>query len=173
MNTPNYIKTLLMPVASKPQGRKVWSVDLETVWLPFFMATNVMGDTAIPLDALGCPIRLAYAKDGSVRFNQSGRPVTKVAKEVADSVRLVRENFTANLMSYSNAVIAERKEDYSALVKSAIKAGEPILTHDNHELTKAMSQSVADAIGEPEPKPEPEPVADTAPKGKKPELVTV
>ena len=40
MNTPNYIKSLLAPNTKKPQGRKVWSIDLETVWLPFFTATN-------------------------------------------------------------------------------------------------------------------------------------
>ena len=47
METPNYIKNLLKPTANKATSRKVWSIDLETVWLPFFTATNAMGDTAI------------------------------------------------------------------------------------------------------------------------------
>ena len=34
-NTPNYIKTLVKP-SGKSTGRKVWSVDLETVWLTVF-----------------------------------------------------------------------------------------------------------------------------------------
>ncbi|GAJ15229.1 unnamed protein product, partial [marine sediment metagenome] len=63
-DTPNYIKSLLLPNAKSPRGRRVWSIDLETAWLPFFTATNTMGDTAIPADALGAPIRLAYDKDG-------------------------------------------------------------------------------------------------------------
>ena len=62
METPNYIKSLLIPSIKKPQGRRVWSIDLEQVWLPFFTATNTMGDTAIPVDALGCPLRLGYDK---------------------------------------------------------------------------------------------------------------
>ena len=35
------INGLLQRITRKPQGRKVWSIDLETVWLPFFTATNV------------------------------------------------------------------------------------------------------------------------------------
>jgi len=50
--TPNYIKSLLMPSAKSPQGRRVWSIDLETVWLPFFTATNTTGDTAIPQEVV-------------------------------------------------------------------------------------------------------------------------
>ena len=49
METPNYIKSLVTPTTKQPQGRKVWSIDLQQVWLPFFTATNTMGDTAIPM----------------------------------------------------------------------------------------------------------------------------
>jgi len=83
METPNYIKALLMPNGKKPAGRKAWSIDLETVWLPFFTATNTVGDTHISPDALGAPLRLAYDADGSVKFSKTGRPITKVAKELA------------------------------------------------------------------------------------------
>ena len=105
MNTPNYIKSLLVPNTKKPQGRKVWSIDLETVWLPFFTATNTMGDTAIPSEALGCPMRLAYDKDGAVRFSANGKPVIRVAKELSQSVAMVRDNFQANLISYTGEVM--------------------------------------------------------------------
>jgi len=97
MDTPNYIKALLVPNGRKPAGRKVWSIDLETTWLPFFTATNVMGETRIAPDALGAPLRLAYNADGSVKFSKTGRPVTKVVKELSDQIRMVRENFTASL----------------------------------------------------------------------------
>ena len=60
-----YIKQLLIPNGKKPQGRRVWAIDLETVWMPFFTATNTMGDTALPADVLGAPLRLAYNGDGS------------------------------------------------------------------------------------------------------------
>jgi len=117
MNTPKYIKSLVMPNGNKPRGRKVWSIDLETVWLPFFMATNIMGDTAIPNDALGAPLRLSYNQDGTAKFNKSGRPQIKVVKELADSIRTVRENFTAQLTSYAGQVINDKPEDYKELVK--------------------------------------------------------
>jgi hypothetical protein len=138
MNTPTYIKSLLAPTTKKPQGRKVWSIDLLTVWLPFFTATNAMQDTAIPCDALGCPLRLGYDKAGAVRFTQAGRPVIRVAKELSDNVRLVRDNFTANLLSYAGEVMRDNAEAYKTQVGLAQKAGMPIYQHDLAELDKAV-----------------------------------
>ncbi len=162
MNTPNYIKALLTPTTKRPQGRKVWSIDLQTVWLPFFTATNTMGDTAIPSDALGCPLRLGYDKAGAVRFTQAGRPVIRVAKEISDNVRLVRDNFTANLMNYAGEVMTEHTEAYKTQVGLAQKAGEPIYQHDRAELDKAMqAQAVAKAKAETEAKAEAETEAKT------------
>jgi len=191
MQTPNYIKSLLIPTTRKPQGRKVWSIDLEQVWLPFFTATNTMGDTAIPSQAIGCPLRLGYDKTGAVRFTQSGRPLIKVAKELADSVRLVRDNFTANLLNYAGSVIRENGDGYKAQVELAQKAGEPIYQHDRVELDSALkaqaemvaqaAEAIAEAIAvaeavavakaeaEAEAKAEAEAVK---PNGKKRELVT-
>ncbi len=159
-DTPSYIKSLLIPNAKK-QGRKVWSVDLETVWLPFFTSTNVMGDTAIPLDALGCPIRLAYNKDGSVKFGSSGRPVTKVAKDLSMHVAMVRENFTANLMQYAGVVANEKPQDYSKMVRQANTAGLPISQHDKAELDNAIQLQIAAALREAEAKTEAQTEAKT------------
>jgi hypothetical protein len=150
METPNYIKSLLVPTTKRPQGRKVWSIDLEQVWLPFFTATNTMGDTAIPSQAIGCPLRLGYDKAGAVRFTQAGRPVIRVAKELADNVRLVRDNFTANLLNYAGSVIREHGEDYKAQVELAREAGEPIYQHDKNQLASAVkalaeAQAIAEA----------------------------
>ena len=138
MNTPNYIKSLLAPTTKKPQGRKVWSIDLETVWLPFFTATNAMGETALPSASLGCPMRLAYDKAGAVRFSANGKPVIRVVKELSDNVRMVRENFTANLISYAGEVMAEHSDDYKTQLELAVKLGQPIATKDNAELSKAL-----------------------------------
>ena len=166
--TPNYIKSLLLPNAKSPTGRRVWSIDLETVWLPFFTATNTMGDTAIPLDALGSPIRLAYDKDGSVKFSKSGRVVTKVVKPIADSVTLIRQNFVANLQQYAEQVATDRKEDYGKQIEMATIAGKPIIAHDKAELDKAIQLQLEEAMRQaeaeapevateaPEPAPEPE-----------------
>lgn len=149
-NTPSYIKSLLMPNGKKPAGRRVWSIDLETIWLPFFTATNTMGDTAIPHDALGAPLRLAFDKDGSVKFGKNGRPTVKVVKDIAQGVQLVRENFTANLASYAHTVATEKAEEYKGQVQSAMTAGEPIRQHDKEQLDKALKARLEQALREAE-----------------------
>jgi len=146
--TPNYIKALLVPNGKKPAVRRIWGIDLELYWLPFLTATNTMGDTAIPSDALGAPLRLGYNQDGSVKFSKSGRPVLKVAKDIADSVRLIRENFATGLIVYATQVSAENPDGYKAQLDMAKEAGEPIRTRDNDQLSKAMAQQVADAMAE-------------------------
>ena len=163
MDTPNYIKSLLIPSnGKKPRARRVWSIDLETVWLPFFTATNTMGDTAIPSDALGAPLRLAYNADGSVKFSKTGRPVTKVAKELADSVRLVRDNFTAGLLAYANSVITDNPDGYKAQIESARVAGEPIIAKDRANLDKAIAEAMVQAVAEAEVKAKPKGKAKVA-----------
>jgi hypothetical protein len=150
-NTPNFIKTLVKP-NGKGTGRRVWSIDLETVWQPFFTATNTMGDTRIPHEALGAPLRLAYNTDGSAKFSKSGRPVIRVSKDISDSVRLVRENFIAGLQSYANGVITENTEAYKQQVKLAREAGAPIQTHDKAMLDEAMAKAIQQALAEAEAK---------------------
>ncbi|GAJ05720.1 unnamed protein product [marine sediment metagenome] len=147
-DSPQYIRNLLLPSTKSPRGRRVWSIDLETTWLPFFMATNTMGDTAIPADALGSPIRLAYDRDGSVRFSKSGRPVSRVAKSISESVTLIRQNFVANLEQYAEQVATDRQEDYAKQVEMATIAGKPIIAHDKVELDKAIQLQLEGAIRE-------------------------
>jgi len=156
METPSYIKSLLMPNGRKPAGRKAWSIDLETIWIPFFTATNTVGDTHIPVDALGCPLRLAYDADGSVRFSKAGRPITKVAKDLADTIRMVRDNFSAGLLGYTEQVVASDKSGYKAQIELARKAGEPILTRDRANLDKAVAQAMEDALAKAEAEAEAE-----------------
>jgi hypothetical protein len=153
MDTPNYIKALLLPTnGNKPRARRVWGIDLETIWLPFFTATNTTGDTAIPADALGAPLRLGYNADGSVKFSKTGRPVTKVAKDIADSVRLVKDNFTAGLMAYANGVITDNPDGYKAQLELAREAGQPIHDKDSVNLSKAMAEAMAQSVEEAERK---------------------
>ncbi|MBI2836128.1 MAG: hypothetical protein HYX85_00340 [Chloroflexi bacterium] len=174
METPNYIKALLKPNGNKPAGRKVWSVDLETVWLPFFTATNAMAETAIEAHALGAPLRLAYDKDGAVKFSPSGRPVIRVAKELADSVRVVRENFTANLQAYTHGVATENADGYRAMVAASQIAGKPIADADKRNLSDALLARMAETLdgmtGKPEAEadqPETSPPAETEHKAKR------
>jgi len=160
-DTPNYIKSLLIPNGNKPRGRRVWSLDLESIWLPFFTATNLQRDTAIPLDALGAPLRLGYDQDGSVKFSKSGRPVVKVAKPIADSVKLVRENFAANLVAYAEGVAQDNPKGYEALQKRASKAGQPIATADKKNMDKAIAEAMEKSMAEAEaPAPEAPPQGD-------------
>ena len=166
METPTYIKALLVNNSKKaPQARRVWSIDLETVWLPFFTATNVMGDTTVPADALGAPLRLQYQKDGTVRFSPNGRPVVRVAKDLSDNIRLIRDNFTAGLMAYAHGVSMENAEAWKAEVMKDGEAGKPIVTHDNEMLSEAIIKLMSEQA-EAEAKPKAESKATMKPKAK-------
>ena len=142
------IKDLVRPNGSKPTGRRVWSIDLETVWLPFFTATNTMGETGIANEALGAPLRLAYNADGTVKFGKpdkegkTGKPVIKVAKELQGAVKLSRENFAAGLVAYAHEVFTENPDAYKAEIQANIEAGEPIREHDKQALDNAMTSMV-------------------------------
>ena len=148
MESPQYIKALLKPNGSKPQGRRVWSIDLESVWLPFFTATNTMGDTALSAEALGAPLRLAYNPDGTPKFGKTGRPVIRVVKDLADHVRLIRENFVASLATYTHGVVAECPDGYKGQVLAAQAAGRPIVDRDRAALVATLEQ-VGEPSGEP------------------------
>jgi hypothetical protein len=138
VNTPSYVKALLQPNGKgKVQGRRVWGMDLEMVWLTFFLATNAMGETQIPAEDLGAPLRLNHAKDGSIKFTQSGRPSLKVAPELNRHIRIVRENFEAGLVAYAGSVQAEHGDAYRAQVERAQQAGRPILQAQAQEVEEA------------------------------------
>ena len=164
VETPTYIKSLLQPT-TKSASRKVWSVDLEFTWLPFFTATNVQGDTAIPKDVLGAPLRLSKAKDGTVKFSQSGRPVLRVAPELSEQIKFVRENFTASLLNYVGQVQKAKPDEYKAEVQACYEAGKPIAEKMAHDVEEAMlmAQAVAATPEEPEATT-PEPAATPEPE---------
>ena len=143
IKTPGYIKALLKPSTPKSASRKVWSIDLERVWLPFFTATNVQDETAIPAEALGAPLRLAKDKDGSVKFSSNGRPVVRLAKELSDSVKMVRENFEASLVGYVGQVQKARPEDYKAQVQANREAGAPLNERAQLDVEEAVARAAA------------------------------
>ncbi|MDP2730140.1 MAG: hypothetical protein Q8O55_06640 [Dehalococcoidales bacterium] len=150
MQTSNDIKSLLVPPVKteKKDSRKVWSVDLKKVWIPFFRATNANGETAIPVDAIGAPIRLQYDKAGQPRFSNTGRPVLRVAKPLSDNIKAVRDNFTANLISYATATEKSEPDAIKAHMELERKAGAPIINHDNAMISatlKAMAEAEAKA----------------------------
>ncbi len=148
METPNYITALLAPTAKASSSRKVWSIDLECVWLPFFTANNTQGNTVIPHEAIGAPLRLVKAKDGSVKFSQNGRPVLKVASELSAQIRLVRENFVATLVDYAGEVQKQLPDEYKAEVEACQKAGEPIKQHIQSDVEAAVALRVQEQMAE-------------------------
>lgn len=146
--TPNYIKALLSPISKNPSGRKAWSIDLQNVWIPFFSATNTAGDTAIPKEALGAPLRLAYEKDGSVKFSRNGKPTIRIAKELSQNITLVRENFVANLTSYAGSIKENMPDEYANELELQRQAGTPILNNDRDNLDMAISLQIEKQLAE-------------------------
>ena len=122
------IANLLRPKEgnSAPVDRRSWSIPIAGVWVPFFMATNANGESNIPSEVLGAPLRLAKEKDGTPKFSSTGRPVVRVVKELSDQVRIVRDNFVFGLQSYTASVAKAKADQYKAQVEAAHKMGTPI-----------------------------------------------
>ena len=158
IKTPSYIKAVLQPRAKSESGRKVWSIDLQYVWLPFFTASNVQGETAIPREAIGAPLRLAKDKDGSVRFNKAGRPVLKVAGELSEAIRMVRENTVAGWMAFAGQVMKAKPDEYRAEAQACHQAGEPIIQRTNADIAAAVLLAAQAAIDQTAPAAETEKV---------------
>jgi hypothetical protein len=141
LTTPGYIKALIQPRQKSESGRKVWSIDLQYVWIPFFTAKNTQGDTLIPHDAIGAPLRLAKDKDGSVKFNKAGRPVLKVAGELSEAIRMVRENFVSSLVGYAGQVMKAKPDEYKAEAEACHEAGAPIVEKANDDIAQAVLEA--------------------------------
>lgn len=138
MKTPAYIQSLVKPVPQQPKGRKVWNIDLEAVWLPFFTATNVQGDTHISKESLGAPLRLQREKDGTPRFSQNGRPVIRVNAELNQQIRFVRENVVFNMLNFAAGVQKSNPEEYKTEVEACQNAGKPIIEKDALDVEAAV-----------------------------------
>jgi hypothetical protein len=138
--TPGYIKALLAPSGSGPVSRRAWGIDVGNVWVPFFTATNEMGETNIADDVLGAPIRLAKGKDGEVRFTQSGMPVMRVHKDLNNQINVVRDNFVAGLQAYTGSVMDERSDAYAERVSRQYDAAKPIIEGDQLDILEATEK---------------------------------
>jgi len=140
MQSPSFIKALVTPGPGASQSRKSWSIDLETVWVPFFTATNAQGDTAVSHDTLGKPLRLATAKDGTVRFTQSGRPSMRIAPELSQEIKIVRESFVASLVAFTGNVIEENGDAYRNQVELNQAAGTPLEEQEDKMLQEEYAR---------------------------------
>jgi hypothetical protein len=75
-----------------------------------------------------------------------------VAKEISDQVKVVRENFIANLQSFTGLVVKKEKDAYMAQLKAAQAAGAPIVEKDQASLDEALAAIEAEkAATTPEP----------------------
>jgi hypothetical protein len=144
---PEFIDVILAPRTQKGTGRKVWSLDLETVLIPFFCATNAVQKTAIPSEALGAPLRLQYNKDGTPKFSEkTGKPVIRVADKIREQVNLMRENYQANLLHFVATVRKANPEAYAKEQQQAGIAGEPIRERDRIAIENAVTKAMAEAL---------------------------
>ena len=115
----------------------MWTVS-PGVWVPFFSATNVMGETNVPDGVLGMPLRLAKYKGGAIRFSDSGRPVMRVAPELNAQIGIVRENLVASLRAYTGMVQDERPDEYKGLVDAAQQAAQPCFEKTKEDSDQAI-----------------------------------
>lgn len=138
-----FIQSLVAPSAGGATRRMSWGVDVEAVWVPFFTATNAVGDTNVSHDALGAPIRLSVDKEGQPRFGANGRPSMRVAPEMTQQIRTVRENFVASLQAFTGNTMEENSEAYENQVKLSQDAGAILVAQDakvlsDHEERQAL-----------------------------------
>ena len=146
--SPSFISALVTPGPGAASGKKSWSVDVESVWVPFFTATNAQGDTNVSPETLGAPIRLAVDKAGVVRFTANGRPSMRIAPELSQQIRVVRENFIASLINYTGTVIEENGDAYRAQVERNQSAATPLLEQDSKMLQEELDRIAARAAEE-------------------------
>ena len=118
------------PAKEGATDRRSWGIPVFGVWVPFFTATNAAGESHISAESLGYPVRLAKDKDGTPKFADNGRPIVRVVKEISDSVRIIRENFVAELMAYPTSVKANYPDQYAAQVAVASTKGQAMADKD-------------------------------------------
>ncbi len=143
------VAALLQPNPKTAADRKVWSIALQGVWIPFFTASNTKGESAIAPEVLGAPLRLQYEKDGTPKFSKNGRPVIRVAKELSDQIKLIRENFAFGLLSYAQGVKNAMPDEFQAHVEANVKAGEPVIRKDTGALAAYVAALKAKAEAAP------------------------
>ena len=144
------IGALLQPIPGRGSDRRVWSIQLQGVWIPFFTASNTTGESAIAHEVLGAPLRLQHEKDGTPKFSKNGRPVIRVVKELSDQIRIVRENFAYGLLTYAVNVQKAMPDEYKAQLEANMKAGEGIVHKDETDLADFLAAEAEAAVAEAE-----------------------
>ena len=148
------ISSLIKPCPKAEGDKRAWSIPVFGVWVPFYTAKNATGEAHISHEALGAPVRLAKDGDGSIKFTKSGRPALKLVKELADQVRIVKDNLVASLVTDTQNIRQAMPDAYKAQVEANQKAGEAIYRLEQMTLTNYLETKV-EANAEPAKEPVP------------------
>ena len=147
LNYTPTIGSLLTPRPTKASDRRSWGIPVAGVWVPFFTATNATGESHLSTETLGYPVRLAKDGDGSIKLTKNGAPALRTVKELADQVRMVRENFQAGLLAHAEAVQKAMPEVYKAQADANAKAGRVVYELDKKALDEFLAEAEAQAQG--------------------------
>ncbi len=140
MAKENFVHTLMKPSPNKAKDRSVWGLPLQGLWIPFFTATNTVGESHIDAGALGCPLRLSVGKDGVPKLKDDGTPRYQVDKKIGDAVNGVKDNFAFGLMAFVASTQKAMPNEYKAQVAAVQKAGEKVLEQDQTALDNYMAE---------------------------------
>ena len=125
MLTINDVKSMVTPRHKPVSEKRAWSIGVQSVWVPFYMATNAAGLTEVDSHSLAHPVEIAYGKDGLPRFTEDGRPVMRINKALAGQVRTARENYEGQLREFVRNIQAEMPDAFKAQVESIVSVLTP------------------------------------------------
>jgi hypothetical protein len=138
-----FMASVLAPTGRSKAGKKAWSIDVETTWVPFFTAGRVLKDKKgrplcdLPDDVLGAPIRLAVDKQGAVKFGANGRPVTRLAAELKEQIDIARDNYIVSLQALTAVAMEESPEEYREVVARQQAAAVPVFEREAEMVAEA------------------------------------
>jgi hypothetical protein len=132
---------LFKPVEKKSQDRKVWGIGLSVYWLPFFTASNAAGETNLPPDVLGAPLRVRRDKNtNEPRIGSNGRPSFMVAEPLRLQIQKAQDNVIATLVDYTREKQELHPAEYASQVQMAAEAGAPIMVKDVADINDAFAK---------------------------------
>ncbi len=134
------IHALMKQSPDKAKDRSVWGLPLNGLWIPFFMATNTVGESNIDSGSLGCPLRLAVDKDGVPKLKDDGSARYQVDKTISKAVKGVKDNIAFGLMTFTETTKRARPDEYKAQVEAAQKAGDEIREHEDTTLGAYLAE---------------------------------
>lgn len=159
----DFTEVVIAPATRRAATRRVWGIDLDT-WVSYLTATNVMGKTQFAPEILGKPLELARAKDGSIRFNDSGKPIVRVRKDISSFANNARDKYASSLQAYTGLVMGERPEAFKDMVGSSQQAAAPLYEQETLDLAEATAMlEAALKAAQATPQPAPANIPDSMP----------